>query len=173
MPMIGNRQGATMQDDNSGRNIATLDPADWRGMREQGHRMLDDMFDYLEDLRNRPVWQPIPDRVRQRFSDNLPRQPGSLEQAHQTFMDDILPYAAGNAHPGFMGWVQGGGTPVGMLAEMLAAGLNANVGGRDQIPLEVERQITHWRLGRQPDRHPGRAEKNAGPRGARPGRRRR
>jgi aromatic-L-amino-acid decarboxylase len=125
----------------------TLDPStssDWRGLREQGHRMLDDMFDYLEDLPNRPVWQPIPEPLRQQFREALPQQPGSLAQAHHTFMHDILPYAAGNAHPGFMGWVQGGGTPVGMLAEMLAAGLNANVGGRDQIPLEVERQITHW-----------------------------
>ena len=37
----------------------------------------------------------------------------------------------GNLHPGFMGWVQGGGTVAGMLAEMLAGGLNANLGGRD------------------------------------------
>jgi aromatic-L-amino-acid/L-tryptophan decarboxylase len=31
-----------------------------------------------------------------------------------------------------------------MLAEMLAAGLNANLGGRDHAPIEVERQITRW-----------------------------
>ncbi len=43
-----------------------------------------------------------------------------------------------------MGWVHGGGTAVGMLAEMLAAGLNANLGGRDHIPIEVERQIVEW-----------------------------
>jgi aromatic-L-amino-acid decarboxylase len=59
-------------------------------------------------------------------------------------MTSILPFTARNAHPGFLGWVQGGGTPVGMLAEMLAAGLNANLGGRDQIPLEVENQVTGW-----------------------------
>jgi glutamate/tyrosine decarboxylase-like PLP-dependent enzyme len=59
-------------------------------------------------------------------------------------MRQILPYAVGNAHPAFMGWVHGGGTPVGMLAEMLAAGLNANLGGRDQIPVEVERQVVAW-----------------------------
>lgn len=59
-------------------------------------------------------------------------------------MTSILPFTARNAHPGFLGWVQGGGTPVGMLAEMLAAGLNANLGGRDQIPLQVEDQITEW-----------------------------
>ena len=54
----------------------------------------------------------------------------------------ILPYATGNTHPGFMGWVHGGGNVPGMLAEMLAAGLNANLGGRDHMPIEVERQIT-------------------------------
>jgi glutamate/tyrosine decarboxylase-like PLP-dependent enzyme len=59
-------------------------------------------------------------------------------------MRHILPYAAGNVHPGFMGWVHGGGTPVGILAEMLAAGLNANLAGRDHIPIEVERQIVRW-----------------------------
>jgi aromatic-L-amino-acid decarboxylase len=40
--------------------------------------------------------------------------------------------------------VHGGGTVVGMLAEMLSAGLNANLGGRDHIPIEVERQIVAW-----------------------------
>ncbi len=43
-----------------------------------------------------------------------------------------------------MGWVQGGGNAVGMLAELLAAGLNANLGGRDHIPIDVERQIVEW-----------------------------
>jgi aromatic-L-amino-acid decarboxylase len=43
-----------------------------------------------------------------------------------------------------MGWVQGGGTAIGMLAEMLAGGLNANLGGRDHMPVEVERQIVEW-----------------------------
>ena len=31
-----------------------------------------------------------------------------------------------------------------MLGEMLAGGLNANLGGRDHIPIEVERQVTEW-----------------------------
>ncbi|MGA8862993.1 MAG: aspartate aminotransferase family protein [Gallionella sp.] len=122
----------------------TLDPDDWNALREQGHRMLDDMFDYLEQIRTRPVWQPIPDSVRDQFRQPLPQQPSDIAAAHQTFMQSILPYAAGNAHPGFMGWVHGGGTPVGMLAEMLAAGLNANLGGRDQMPVEVERQVLRW-----------------------------
>ena len=125
----------------------TLDPQqrqDWQQLRDQGQRMLSDMFDYLEHLRERPVWQPIPQSVRDAFHEALPHQPSDLAEVHETFMRDILPYAVGNAHPGFMGWVHGGGTAVGMLAEMLAAGLNANLGGRDQIPIAVERQVLEW-----------------------------
>ena len=106
--------------------------------------MLDDMLGYMETIREFPVWQVIPDEVRARFREALPAQPTPLAQVHAEFMASILPFAARNAHPGFLGWVQGGGTAVGMLAEMLAAGLNANAGGRDQIPLEVENQVTHW-----------------------------
>ncbi|MDE2624196.1 MAG: aminotransferase class V-fold PLP-dependent enzyme [Betaproteobacteria bacterium] len=122
----------------------SLDPEDWDALRSQGHRMLDDMLDYLQHLRTRPVWQPIPPGVRERFHEPLPQDPEELADLHQRFMTEILPYAVGNAHPGFMGWVHGGGTAVGMLAEMLAAGLNANLGGRDQVPVAVERQITNW-----------------------------
>ncbi|QGZ38592.1 glutamate/tyrosine decarboxylase-like PLP-dependent enzyme [Pseudoduganella flava] len=122
----------------------SLDPTDWNALRSQGHRMLDDMFDYLERLRDRPVWQQAPADVRAKFQTPLPRTGSDLAGLHDTFMRDVLPYAVGNAHPAFFGWVHGGGTPVGMLAEMLAAGLNANVGGRDQIPVEVERQIARW-----------------------------
>ncbi len=122
----------------------TLDPTDWEAFRAQAHLMLDDILDYTQNIRQRPVWQPIPEQVRGRFRDALPAGPSSLAEVHREFMNHILPFAAGNAHPGFMGWVQGGGTAVGTLAEMLAAGLNANVGGRDQIPIEVERQITGW-----------------------------
>jgi glutamate/tyrosine decarboxylase-like PLP-dependent enzyme len=122
----------------------SLDPQDWSSLRADGHRMLDDMLDYIEKIRERPVWQTIPDEVRSGFRQDLPQQPSELAQIHQRFMQEVLPYAVGNSHPGFMGWVQGGGTPVGMLAEMLAAGLNANLGGRDQMPIEVEKQVTQW-----------------------------
>jgi glutamate/tyrosine decarboxylase-like PLP-dependent enzyme len=122
----------------------TLDPQNWDEIRAQGHRMLDDMLDYAANVRDRPVWQPIPDEVRARFRGPLPRQSADLGEVYREFTDFVVPYATGNVHPGFMGWVHGGGTAVGMLAEMLAAGLNANLGGRDHIPIEVERQIVEW-----------------------------
>ncbi len=128
----------------AGCNRQTLDPEDWEEFRVQAHRMLDDIVDYIQNIRQRPVWQPIPEIVRNRFQAAIPAGPSSLAEVHREFMDSILPFAAGNVHPGFMGWVNGGGTPAGMLAEMLAAGLNVNAGGRNQIPIEVERQIALW-----------------------------
>ena len=125
-------------------NTETLDPDNWDDVRAQGHRMLDDMFDHLEHVRERPVWQPIPQGVRSRFRADLPRAPSKLGDVYREFSENIAPYATGNTHPGFMGWVHGGGNVVGMLAEMLAAGLNANLGGRDHMPIEVERQVLEW-----------------------------
>jgi glutamate/tyrosine decarboxylase-like PLP-dependent enzyme len=122
----------------------TLDPEDWSDFRAQAHRMLDDMLGYIEKIRERPVWQPIPEQARAPFRAPSPRLGQDLAEVHAEFMREVLPYAMGNVHPGFMGWVQGGGTPVGMVAEMLAGGLNANLGGRDQMPIEVERQVTAW-----------------------------
>jgi aromatic-L-amino-acid/L-tryptophan decarboxylase len=122
----------------------TLDPSNWDDVRAQAHRMLDEAIDSIADIRKQPVWRPIPDEVRARFRSQIPREASELGEIHREYTDFIAPYATGNVHPGFMGWVHGGGTVVGMLAEMLAAGLNANLGGRDHVPIEVERQITEW-----------------------------
>src|SRR6202042_955578 len=107
-------------------------------------RMVDDMIDYVAGIRDRPVWQPMNPAVRAVFHTDLPQDPTDLSQVYQDFQKYVLPYAVGNVHPGFMGWVHGGGTAVGMLAEMLAGGLNANLGGRDHAPVEVERQVVSW-----------------------------
>lgn len=122
----------------------SLDPTDWVQTREQAHRMLDDILDHIQNIGEIPVWQPMPQHIRDQFRTSLPRAPEQLTDIHAQFLSSILPYGSGNSHPRFMGWVQGGGTVPGMLAEMLAAGLNANLGGRDHSGLEVERQMVKW-----------------------------
>jgi hypothetical protein len=37
---------------------SALDPSDWQSPRAQGYHMLDDILDYIEHIRERPVWQP-------------------------------------------------------------------------------------------------------------------
>ena len=122
----------------------TLDPENWVSLRALGHRMLDDMFDTLEGVAETPVWRPMPDAVRHAWAEPLPRQPAAPEQVYDRFQQLIAPYAVGNRHPRFLGWVHGGGTAMGMLAEMLSGALNANCGGRDHAPILVERQVIRW-----------------------------
>lgn len=122
----------------------TLDPDDWGALRALGHRMVDDMMDYLEGVRNRPAWQPIPEDVRQTLQAPLPVDPTDPAKVYALFREAILPHPTGNIHPRFWGWVMGTGTPEGMLAEMLAAGMNPNLGGGDHVPVYVESQVLDW-----------------------------
>jgi glutamate/tyrosine decarboxylase-like PLP-dependent enzyme len=122
----------------------TLDPDDWAELRALGHRMVDDLLDYLRTVRERPVWRPIPAEVRARFRVPAPRAPEGAERAYHDFREHVLPHPMGNIHPRFWGWVIGTGTPFGALAEMLAAGMNPNMGGGDHLPNQVEAQVLDW-----------------------------
>jgi aromatic-L-amino-acid decarboxylase len=122
----------------------TLDPSDWTALRSLGHRMVDDMLDWLEHVRERPVWQPVPETVRAALRRPLPRAPEGAERAYQDFRTHVLPYPMGNVHPRFWAWVMGTGTPLGVLAEMLAATMNPNMGGGEHAPNHVEAQVLDW-----------------------------
>lgn len=125
-------------------NEETLDPADWDELRSIGHSMLDDMFEFLQTVRERPVWQPVPDAARQELSEQLPRAGMPIADVYEQFKRAILPFPTGNIHPRFWGWVMGTGTPVAMLADLLASGMNAHVSGYDQSAVLVERQVLEW-----------------------------
>ena len=121
-----------------------LDPADWERFRALAHAALDDAVDYLRDVRERPAWQPVPAEIKARFDEGLPQRGMPLEDVYREFVHAILPYATGNIHPRFWGWVHGSGTPSGALADFLAAVMNSNVGGRDHGAVYVERQVVRW-----------------------------
>lgn len=122
----------------------TLDPADWGELRALGHRMLDDMMDYLESVRERPVWRSVPPETRAALDEPTPRAPADPALVYQQFREHVLPYPNGNIHPRFWGWVMGTGTPLAMLADMLASGMNPHLAGYDHSPALVERQVIRW-----------------------------
>lgn len=86
----------------------------------------------------------MPEDVRTRLRAELPLDPMPLEAVYREFVEAILPYPTGNIHPRFFGWVHGSGTPTGALAELLAATMNSNLGGRDHGAIYVERQVVDW-----------------------------
>ncbi len=126
------------------RSEESLDPADWDELRALGHRMVDDMMDYLQGVRDRPVWRSVPAETRAALDEPPPRGPTAPAAVYRQFQEHILPYPTGNIHPRFWGWVMGTGTPLAMLADMLASGMNPHLAGYDQSPALVERQVIRW-----------------------------
>ena len=122
----------------------TLDPTDWNEFRELGHKMLDDICNHLATLRNQPAWQMMPEEVKQKLHQPLPGEGQGPESAYRDFLQNVLPYPNGNIHPRFWGWVQGTGTPLAMLADMLASALNPHMAGFNQAPVLVEKQVIAW-----------------------------
>ena len=70
--------------------------------------------------------------------------PESAERVYEEFRTTVLPYPMGNVHPRFWAWVMGCGTPLGVLAELLAATMNPNMGGGEHAPNYVEAQVLDW-----------------------------
>lgn len=122
----------------------TLDPTDWELFRTTGHQMVDDMLDMQRTVRDRVPWQPVPADTKHRLDEPVPFQGTALDQVYAQFTQDVLPFPTGNAHPRFWGWVMGNGTPTGMLAEMLAAGMNPHLAGYDQSAAIIERKVISW-----------------------------
>ena len=122
----------------------SLDPKDWTAMRGLGHRMLDDAMDYLESVRERPVWQPVPESLKEAMRAPLPVEGEEASAVYDDFRRGVFPHTMGNIHPRFWGWVIGTGTPFGVLADMMAATMNPNVGGANQGPSYVEVQVLTW-----------------------------
>lgn len=122
----------------------TLDPQDWQALRELGHQMVDDMMDYLKSVKERPVWQKTAEETKAFLKTDLPERPENTKEIYNYFKQYILPFNKGNIHPRFWAWVQGTGTAFGMLADMLASGMNPNVAIGDHAAMYVEEQVIEW-----------------------------
>lgn len=106
-----------------------LDPTDWDAYRFQMHQLLDECCSRMKSYRELP-WQPPPSDMHQGLCmqmgvDDLPGGDGGgggnenrnssagrpLDAVVDELVNDIMPYATGNTHPKFMGWVHGAGLP--------------------------------------------------------------
>ena len=122
----------------------TLDPEDWPQLRRLAHRAVDEALDYLQQTRQRPVWQPTPAAVAAKFHAPLPHLPQGAERAYQDYHDWVMPWQMGNTHPRFWAWYMGNGTAFGALGDFLAATVNPNMGGGNHVANLVEAQVLDW-----------------------------
>lgn len=123
----------------------SLDPEDWEQFREFGHRVFDDVVDYLSSVRERPAWRPLPAAARRLFAEPLPESASPAEQVYEQVREHILPFPTGNIHPRFWSWVGGTGTPLQVIADMIASAMNAtSLGFDDASSTYAELQLLEW-----------------------------
>ncbi len=120
---------------------SSLDPDDWQHFRATAHQVLDACVDRLCAARDLP-WQPVP--AAQVAAYGLEGAGRGEAAMAGRMVAEIMPYATGNTHPSFFGWVHGTGLASGLLSEMVAATMNANCGGRDHGLIYVERAVIDW-----------------------------
>jgi glutamate/tyrosine decarboxylase-like PLP-dependent enzyme len=115
--------------------------------RTLGYRAVDLLADHLATLA-RPgtlVRAPVPESLRQRLlTQPPPAAPGDPATLLDAFREYILSYPMGNASPRFFAWVNPPPAPLGVLADLLAAGLNPSVAGGDHAATYVEHAVLRW-----------------------------
>ena len=134
-----------LSDDEKRSTDVSLDPHEWTDIRSLGHRIIDDMIDYLRDLRLRPAWRPMPSIVRKTIAQtDIPLKSQSPVEVYEEICSLVLPYPVGNLHPHFWGYVQGTGSSIGAFAELITATMNTMSWGGHQGSIYVERQVLSW-----------------------------
>ena len=116
-------------------------------MRAFAERALDLYAEYLDRLDDLPIARhtPVAD-VRRALLRPLPEDGLSDEEVVARMREVLIDWGVQCGHPRFMAYITGSGTVPGAVAEMLAAGVNMNVGGWQLSPgpTEIEHDLMRW-----------------------------
>lgn len=122
-----------------------MDPAEFR---EAGHRLVDRIAQMMESM---PKGKVTPnhsqDEIRALLGGaRVPDSGSPPAQILDEAADLVLENSLYNGHPRFMGYITSSPAPIGVLADMLAAAVNPNVGGWVLSPVatEMELQTIAW-----------------------------
>ena len=124
--------------------LETLDPQDWEKTRELMHQMVDDAIEFTKTLRDRKIWQSMPDDILESFKTKLPQDPQDEGVVYNEFKTTIVPYIMGNVHPRFWAWYMGSGLMSGAIGDFWTSVLNPNLGGGNHSGHKVEEQVIDW-----------------------------
>ena len=127
-------------------DFLTLDPTSDE-FRELGYRVVDTIADHYDRVEDVPtLTDATPEAVASEFDEPVPMEGTDPDRILDDWDERVYPYAAHQGSPRWFGYVNGSGTPMGVLADALAASVNMNVGGWVLSPsaTEVERQCIEW-----------------------------
>ena len=122
----------------------SLDPEDWTLSRNLAHQMVDDAIGHLSQVRDRHVWQEMPDTVRNFFKSPAPMTPQPLDAVYADLRENLFPYSMGNIHPRFWGWYMGSSNFTGALGDFIAAVDGSNLGGGNTAAAMIDNQVVDW-----------------------------
>lgn len=124
---------------------ANLDPEEFRAA---GHRLVDAVAGFLASLPDRPVTRAeTATEIRALLGDGtLPKHGTPADALLDETARLLFDHSLHNGHPRFLGYITSSAAPLGALADMLAAGVNANLGKWDLSPIasEIEAQTVRW-----------------------------
>jgi aromatic-L-amino-acid/L-tryptophan decarboxylase len=117
--------------------------------RSLGHDLVDRIALFLASIREQPVTPAeSPDEVREVLAAARPlpeegKNPGALLR---DAADLLFSHSLFNGHPRFYGYITSSAAPIGILGDLLAAAVNANVGAWKLAPMatEMEVQVIRW-----------------------------
>ncbi len=126
-------------------------PLDMTGVqfRSLGHDLVDRIADFLASIPTYPVTRAeSPEQVRAVLSANrgLPEEAQDPESLLREAAALLFEHSLFNGHPRFFGYITSSPAPIGMLADLLASAVNANVGAWKLAPIatEIEAQVIRW-----------------------------
>jgi aromatic-L-amino-acid decarboxylase len=116
--------------------------------RKNGYFLIDEIAAFLESLSGRRVTRgKQPQEIRKLLGSNsLPENGTPLEDILHNATEFLFKYSLHNGSPRFWGYITSSAAPAGMLADLLAASINANVGANILSPVatEIEKQTIKW-----------------------------
>src|SRR5688572_21979525 len=117
--------------------------------RRLGHALVDDVAAFLASLPERPVTTgEAPGTIRSLVNADGPLPEAGAEAAEllRSATDLLVNHSLFNGHPRFFGYITSSPAPIGILADFLAASVNANVGAWRLAPVatEIEAQAVRW-----------------------------
>ena len=116
--------------------------------REIGHALVDEIAAFFDSLPERKLTRDAgPDEIRRLLgTQELPEGGTDTASLFAEVAPLLFDNSLHNGHPKFLGYITSSAAPLGALADLLAAAVNANVGKWDLSPMasEVESQAVRW-----------------------------
>ncbi|MCX2720489.1 pyridoxal phosphate-dependent decarboxylase family protein [Lentiprolixibacter aurantiacus] len=115
--------------------------------RRIGYQLIDDISGFISSIDAKPVtYNRSPSQIQQKIAATLPKNGSPAGELLTKTTELLINNSLFNGHPRFLGYITSSATPIGALADLLAAAVNPNVGAHILSPVatEIEKQTIKW-----------------------------